>query len=718
MSTDGNSTGGPLAAVTAAAPDGELPAADGDRWVGAALGKYLILRRLGRGGMGVVYEAKDHVLQRAVAVKVLRDAIAAQPEAVRKFLREARAAARLNHPHVVPVYEAGEEKGFCFLVMELMEGGSAHDRIRKWGPFGWQEATRVLADACRGLMAVHAAGLIHRDIKPSNIMRTRDGLVKLADFGLALTAPGPADSTTPDGQVVGTPLYMSPEQCRGEKIDLRSDIYALGATYYTLLTGRPPFEADSAMEIMVGHCSKPVPDPRELNPQVPDACADLVHRAMAKLPADRPADAAALFFEFEALLGPGGSAPGDGTLDWSAGGVRTGPGSTINSTIAEPIRPIRPHRRTRAWLVVTCLLAMLAAAFGIGRYANRPKLTPPPPGDPPAFVAPPGGGPDEHPPGDPPARAAEFDAGGRVNSLAFDPRPANADDLSWATKKGALRVHQALFRRDRYAGTTSRGGTLAPADQVAYAPDGSTWLAVFDGGVHFFETEHFTPLASGRFAAPQCGRVLAAAYRPQGDVLALAYADNTLEKGGILVRWLRDKPQDVTRRTADGLVPTCLGFSADGEYLLQGKDGGLVQVWKVTIRTKPFSNDERELAVQGAGSFKIGNGLVTSVVGCEGSKFAAALGGSVVLVDARAGEKVRTLHAGDEPVTALAASPATQRVAWATGGSVTIYDLDAGRKLAEWKEHARPVRALAFDARGLKLASGDDEGKVFIWPVK
>ena len=143
--------------------------------------------------MGVVYQAVDPILQRAVAIKVLREGIAARPESVRKFLREVRTAARLNHPHVVAVYDADQEKGIVYLVMELMEGGSAHDRIHKWGPFDWVEATQVMADACRGLAAVHAAGLIHRDIKPSNVMRAHDGQVKLADFGLALTID-PSDS--------------------------------------------------------------------------------------------------------------------------------------------------------------------------------------------------------------------------------------------------------------------------------------------------------------------------------------------------------------------------------------------------------------------------------------------------------------------------------------------------------------------------------------------
>ena len=279
MITEDNFTAGPQLAVTVDAPVGSLPS---DRWTGSTLGKYQIIRRLGHGGMGVVYEAIDPILQRAVAIKVLREGLANQPDAVRKFLREARTAARLNHPHVVAVYDTNEEKGMCYLVMELMEGGSAYDRIRKWGSFGWVEATQVMVDACRGLIAVHFAGLIHRDIKPSNIMRTKDGIVKLADFGLAfaLASTNPADSSTPNGQVVGTPLYMSPEQCRAENIDVRSDIYAMGATYYSLMTSQPPFDGKSPLDVMYGHCSEPVPDICDANPHVHTACADLIRRAL------------------------------------------------------------------------------------------------------------------------------------------------------------------------------------------------------------------------------------------------------------------------------------------------------------------------------------------------------------------------------------------------------------------------------------------------------
>src|SRR5262249_53573641 len=153
--------------------------------------------------------------------------------------------------------------------------------------FPWPEATRALADACRGLAATHAAGLLHRDIKPGNLLRGRDGVVKVTDFGLAKYAVATGHSLTTPGGVVGTPHYMAPEQCESKAVDARTDVYALGATYYALLTGHVPYAGAGPMEVMFAHCSGPVPDPRHVNPAVPEPCAAIVQKAMAKGPAAR-----------------------------------------------------------------------------------------------------------------------------------------------------------------------------------------------------------------------------------------------------------------------------------------------------------------------------------------------------------------------------------------------------------------------------------------------
>ncbi len=254
--------------------------------VGERLGNHLITGVLGRGGMGIVYEAIDTQLARKVAVKMLGEGLAGSTSADR-FFQEARAAARLTHPNVVSIYEMGQRDGECYLVLEYVEGGSLSEALKD-GPLRWDEATRFVADACRGLAAAHAAGMIHRDIKPANILRSRDGQAKITDFGLAKLVESLGASLTAAGRVVGTPAYMSPEQCQSSPVDHRTDIYSLGATYYSLLTGEGPYGGStSTPQLMFAHCYKPVPDPREVAPALPEGCAGVVRRAMAKAPEDR-----------------------------------------------------------------------------------------------------------------------------------------------------------------------------------------------------------------------------------------------------------------------------------------------------------------------------------------------------------------------------------------------------------------------------------------------
>lgn len=262
-----------------------------DLLAGTRVGNHVIHRVLGRGGMGVVYEAEDVLLRRRVAIKMLPVAISRHPEALKRFLREAQSAARLDHPNLLGIHQIAEDQGSYYIVMPLLTGGNLEERVRAEGALDPLEATRIIADVCRGLAAAHAEGLIHRDIKPSNIMRTVEGLTKLADFGLARSADPAASSLTAQGSLVGTPHFMSPEQARSRSLDARTDIYSLGATYHTLLTGRPPYLGDDPMQVLFAHCSAPLPDPRRDNPRVTEVMTAVVQKAMAKSPDERYASA-------------------------------------------------------------------------------------------------------------------------------------------------------------------------------------------------------------------------------------------------------------------------------------------------------------------------------------------------------------------------------------------------------------------------------------------
>jgi len=288
---------------TPPAADADFDIDGPDPRLGKTLGSYKLVGVLGRGGMGVVYEAIDARTGTPAALKLLPPELGKDPTAVARFESEARAACRVRHSNVVTLFEFGKAGRTCYMAMELVRGGSAKGFLDARGAFNWPESTRVIADACRGLVACHAAGLIHRDIKPANIIRSVEGVVKLADFGLAKSTDSDRNSITGSG-IVGTPDYMSPEQCRAEKLDHRTDIYSLGAAFYSLLTGKAPFAgAGNPVQIMFAHCSNPTPDPREVNSLVPDRCVAVIDRAMAKDRDARYGSAAEMLEDLEAILG-------------------------------------------------------------------------------------------------------------------------------------------------------------------------------------------------------------------------------------------------------------------------------------------------------------------------------------------------------------------------------------------------------------------------------
>ncbi len=258
-----------------------VPMLGGALLTGHRLGAYLIESRIASGGMGVVYRAKDIALDRRVALKVL--AAGATAEARQRFLREVQLVAGLVHPHVVALYAAGEEQGHAFAAMELLPGSLGHELSRR-GRLPWQEALIAARDACRGLDAGWARGIVHRDVKPSNLLRDDSGGVKVADFGLAKDISRDLDLTAA-GMVLGTPLYVSPEQASGRRADFRADLYSLGATLFHLLTGRPPFAADTPLELIVRHAVEPPP---RLADEFPPAVRALVARLLEKDPARRP----------------------------------------------------------------------------------------------------------------------------------------------------------------------------------------------------------------------------------------------------------------------------------------------------------------------------------------------------------------------------------------------------------------------------------------------
>jgi Leucine-rich repeat (LRR) protein len=290
-------------------PNGQLPPAQGPA-AGGRLGGYRVQGRLGAGGMGVVYLARDEQLDRPVALKVLRPALAADSQARQRFLREARAMAAVKHPHVVTVYQVGEEGNAPFLAMEVLEGESLEARLSRTGRLPLAEGIRIGREIAEGLAAAHQRGLIHRDIKPANIwLEAPPPLgeagagaenIKILDFGLARAA-GDDAHLTESGAIVGTPAFMSPEQAQGRPVDARCDLFSLGCVLYRACTGQPPFWGPDPVSTLVAVTSVQPPPPRQLNPELPPVLDELVMELLAKDPAARPTSARAVADRLRAI---------------------------------------------------------------------------------------------------------------------------------------------------------------------------------------------------------------------------------------------------------------------------------------------------------------------------------------------------------------------------------------------------------------------------------
>ena len=274
------------------------------------VGSYRLVKPLGAGGMSSVFRAVHDVSGHEVAVKVLPRTLARNPTMLQRFLREAKSAEALQHPNIVAIFDRGLDQGRHYIVLEFVAGGDLHDWVRSNSPVAVAEAIAIIRSVAEGLRYAAGEGLIHRDIKPANLLRTPEGRVKIADLGLALQAESEDERVTREGTTVGTVDYMAPEQARDSRAtSLKSDIYSLGCTLFFLLTGQPPFPGGDVADKLHRHCHGPIPDPRDIRPDVPPALSRVVKTMLAKKPDARYADYDALIAALDALPEPG--APDD-----------------------------------------------------------------------------------------------------------------------------------------------------------------------------------------------------------------------------------------------------------------------------------------------------------------------------------------------------------------------------------------------------------------------
>ncbi len=261
-----------------------------DTLVGTRIANCQIGRRIGAGGMGAVYLAHHVGLNKPVAVKILSLPVVGQDDYVHRFMREAQTAARLEHPNIVQVFDVGESSGIHYLTMQYIEGKSLERILEERGKLPLAQAVAIGKRIAMALAAAHKAGVVHRDIKPANVLVSKEGVVKVVDFGLARhVESGQTISST--GQIIGTPHYMAPEQAKGEKVDARTDIYSLGATLYHVVTGSKCFRGDTPLAIVLKQIQEQPPPVHTLNPELPPALSAIIAKMMAKDPAGRHATA-------------------------------------------------------------------------------------------------------------------------------------------------------------------------------------------------------------------------------------------------------------------------------------------------------------------------------------------------------------------------------------------------------------------------------------------
>jgi WD40 repeat protein len=681
------------------APTGSAPTATPDSPRGPAddlppaIAGYEVLGELGRGGMGIVYKARQTDLKRLVALKVIRAGARAGSRERARFRAEAESVARLQHPHIVQVHEISEQDGLLYLALELIDGGSLAQKTAG-APQPPREAAELIEVLGRAIHSAHEHNVVHRDLKPANVLLTRDGVAKIADFGLAKRLdeePAPTET----GSILGTPSYMAPEQVRGpgHGIGPATDVYALGAILYELLTGRPPFKGASPMDtvLQVIH-DEPVP-PSRLQRRIPPDLETICLKCLAREPGGRYPSAAALADDLRRFLvgapiraRPAGRLktawkwarrrPGVAAL-LAAVGVVTALGfaGTLgqwHEAAGARDRALEERRqKDEQWRAAEAARAEAEHALYYSRIAQSELLW----------------------------RAG--DPIGAEQALALGvPREGGRDWRGWE-----WRYLQGLYHRELFALPSAAGGLGGCA---VFRPDGRQIAAVVQGHD-----------AGGADARPADLRVwdaadgsLLAAWHVAPGVHRLTYSpDGSRLALGEVSGWARvcdaaTGKEVFARHLHDGLVAG-LAFSPDGRRLATAGWDNLVKVSDAAtgavLRTCTGHTDR----VQGVAFCPDGRRLVS--------------GGrdrTVRLWDADTGGEVRTYRGHQDAVFGVAVSPGGRRLASAgADGSIKLWDADTGQVLVSPTGHETAVLGVAFSPDGRYLASGGGDRAVWVWDV-